>query len=716
MWLHCESARSVFSHAGGGEDAYDQCCRLYSIFPILLTAVYRSGAIQLYKGVQPDSDDPYKCGSKCQSAVVVSDRNVCDPAGATCDGDVYGAFHRAIAAHLPELPAVWGSKVKMIGIKSFYILRRVYICNIISANNFIDLLKENIGGEDMIETTFGNSSLEEVTRNKDERHATEEKLQQALKEAQDARDELMLDHEIISAVSKLYFSIYRIDLLNDFYEEISSDKTVHRLTGHEGKAQKKMYELCDSIVSEKYKNAVRRFFDLSTVSDRLEDTDTVEMEYLSTDGNWHQARFIDKKRDENGRVTHILYVTRIVSQEKKKELENQRLEVAYKVAESANEAKTRFLLNMSHDIRTPMNAIIGYSQLMRKKLTDPELIHYQQMIEESGNILLSIINNVLDMARIESGKMVLDENYNEVGSIVGKICQVYQEEADKKGIQIVYKESAENLHILCDITKIEEIFTNLISNAIKYTPEGGKIYVSKEVVPCEKDGYIGIKTIVEDTGIGISKDFLPHIFEPFERERNTTVSKVTGTGLGLPIVKKLVELMGGTIEVKSELGKGSRFTVVIPHKLVDEKMYEKKAGCPARDTEDVFEGKNILLAEDNDLNAEIATAILEEMGFTVDRVDDGVLCVNKMEQQPAGTYDAILMDIQMPNMDGYKATQTIRQLSDPEKADIPIVAMTANAFEEDRKKAFEMGMNGHIAKPIDVENIRKTLAPLLRAE
>ena len=590
------------------------------------------------------------------------------------------------------------------------------ICKIVSINENIGLLKGNIGGEDMIETTLGNSFLEEVTRNKDAVHTTEEKLQQALKEAQDARDELMLDHEIISAVCKLYFSIYRIDLLNDFYEEISSDKTVHRLTGHEGKAQKKMYELCDSIVSEKYKNAVRRFFDLSTVSDRLKDTDTVEMEYLSTDGNWHQARFIDKKRDENGRVTHILYVTRIVSQEKKKELENQRLEVAYKVAESANEAKTRFLLNMSHDIRTPMNAIIGYSQLMRKKLTDPELIHYQQMIEESGNILLSIINNVLDMARIESGKMVLDENYNAVGSIVGKICQVYQEEADKKEIQIIYKESAEKLHFLCDVTKIEEIFTNLISNAIKYTPEGGKIYVSKEVLPCEKEGYIRIKTIIEDTGIGISKDFLPHIFEPFERERNTTVSKVTGTGLGLPIVKKLVELMGGTIEVRSELGRGSRFTVIIPHKLVDEKMYEKKEGIPIKDAEDVFEGKNILLAEDNDLNAEIATAILEEMGFTVDRVADGVLCVNKMEQQPAGTYDAILMDIQMPNMDGYKATQTIRQLSDPEKADIPIVAMTANAFEEDRKKAFEMGMNGHIAKPIDVENIRKTLAPLLRAE
>jgi len=556
-------------------------------------------------------------------------------------------------------------------------------------------------------------SFDGIFINHDERHATDEKLQRTLKDAQDVRDELMLDHEIISAVSKLYFSIYRIDLQKDFYEEISSDRSVHRLTGHEGKAQKKMYELCDSIVSERYRETVRHFFDLSTVADRLKSTDTVEMEYLSTDGNWHQARFIEKKRNEAGRVTHILYVTRIVSQEKKKELEKQRLEVAYKVAESANEAKTTFLLNMSHDIRTPMNAIIGYSQLMRKKLTDPDLIHYQEMIEESGNILLSIINNVLDMARIESGKMELDENYDAVGSIVSKICQVYQEEAEKKGIRITYKENINNLHVLCDITKIEEIFTNLISNSIKYTLSGGRIDVSIEEAPCEKKGYIAIKTIVQDTGIGMSREFMPRIFEPFERERNTTAGKIAGTGLGLPIVKKLVELMGGTIEVESELGKGSKFTVIIPHKLVDSKLYEKNVSVPAGDFGSVFEGKRILLVEDNDLNAEIATVILKDMGFIVDRAEDGIVCVNKMEQQKADTYDIILMDIQMPNMDGYKATQMIRQLPDRKKASIPIVAMTANAFEEDRKRAFEMGMNGHIAKPIDIENIGSTLAPLL---
>lgn len=559
-------------------------------------------------------------------------------------------------------------------------------------------------------------SFDGIFINHDERHATDEKLQRALKEAQDVRDELMLDHEIISAVSKLYFSIYRIDLQKDFYEEISSDRSVHRLTGHEGKAQKKMYELCDSIVSEKYRETVRHFFKLSTVAERLKSTDTVEMEYLSTDGNWHQARFIEKKRNEDGRVTHILYVTRIVSQEKQKELEKQRLEVAYKVAESANEAKTTFLLNMSHDIRTPMNAIIGYSQLMRKKLTDPDLIHYQEMIEESGNILLSIINNVLDMARIESGKMELDENYDEVGSIVSKICQVYQEEAEKKGIRITYKENITNCHVLCDITKIEEIFTNLISNSIKYTLSGGRIDVNIEEAPCEKKGYIAVKTTVQDTGIGMSRDFMPRIFEPFERERNTTAGKVAGTGLGLPIVKKLVELMGGSIEVESELGKGSKFTVVIPHKLVDSKLYEKNGSSPAGDFRSIFEGKRILLAEDNDLNAEIATVILEDMGFIVDRAEDGIVCVNKMEQQKAGAYDIILMDIQMPNMDGYKATQMIRQLPDRKKASIPIVAMTANAFEEDRKRAFEMGMNGHIAKPIAVENIRNTLAPLLTTQ
>lgn len=382
-------------------------------------------------------------------------------------------------------------------------------------------------------------------------------------------------------------------------------------------------------------------------------------------------------------------------------------------ANDANEAKTTFLLNMSHDIRTPMNAILGYSKLMRKKLTDPELLHYQDMIEQSGNLLLSILNNVLDMARIESGKMELDENYNKAGDIVSGVCSVFAMEARKKQLTIEHIVDVQHPNIICDSTKMQEILTNIISNAVKYTPPGGKVTIRTRELPDERDGYIRIETSVEDTGIGMSKEFLPKLFDSFSREYDTTAAKVSGSGLGMAIVKSLVDLMDGTIHVESELGRGSTFTVTIPHKLAEKKYYEKK-GCTAAGSGVDFTGKHVLLAEDNDLNAEIAIALLEEMGFTVERAEDGIICVDMLEQAPAGTFDVILMDVQMPNMDGYKATQIIRRLPDEKKSQIPIVAMTANAFAEDRKKAFVMGMNGHIAKPVDVEQIQETLAGILK--
>ena len=549
--------------------------------------------------------------------------------------------------------------------------------------------------------------------NTDEKHETNEKLHRALQDAETARNELLLEHEVISAVSRSYFSIYSIDLVQNFYEEISNkEHSVHRPTGHGGNARQKLYELCMTLVAENYREAVMRFFDLSTVAERMADSDTIEIEYYAVDGNWHQARFIEKKRDEQGRVTHILYVTRIVSRQKQQEMEQERLRIAYQVAESANEAKTTFLLNMSHDIRTPMNAILGYSQLMRGRVEDPELLHYQEMIEQSSELLLSILNNVLDMARIESGKMELDEDYNKAGNIVSGVCSVFEMEARKKNLTIEHIVQVKQPHIICDYTKMQEILTNIISNAVKYTPPGGKVTIVTRDLPCEREGYINIETVVEDTGIGMSPEFLPHLFDSFSRERNTTAVKVAGSGLGMAVVKSLVDLMDGTIHVESELGKGTRFTVTIPHKIADAEYYEKRAASEAAHGVD-FSGKRVLLAEDNELNAKIAMAILEEMGIAADRVEDGVFCVDRLEKEPVGAYDLVLMDIQMPNMDGYKATQVIRHLPDQQKAQIPIIAMTANAFEEDRKKAFDMGMNGHIAKPVDIRKIKETLAPFL---
>ena len=383
-------------------------------------------------------------------------------------------------------------------------------------------------------------------------------------------------------------------------------------------------------------------------------------------------------------------------------------------AEKANAAKSDFLFNMSHDIRTPMNALLGYSELMKRELTDPKLLDYQEKMEQSGNLLLSIINNVLDMARIESGKMELDENYVKIRDIYQGVYKIFQAEAEKKGIHLEMEYKVQHEHVICDETKNREVFLNLISNAVKYTASGGTITIRIAELGCDRQDYVRIQTEVIDTGIGMSEEFLPSLFEAFARERNTTAGKVAGTGLGMPIIKKYVDMMGGSLKVKSKLGEGSKFTVIMEYRIADEVYYEQDTD-PSPDTEtNRISGKHVLLAEDNDLNAEIAEFVLEDMGLMVDRVEDGVQCVARMEQKPAGTYDLILMDIQMPNMDGYKATQAIRRLADKKKAGIPIIAMTANAFEEDRKKAFEKGMNGHIAKPVDAEKVKKTILSALR--
>ncbi|MDO4483100.1 MAG: ATP-binding protein [Clostridia bacterium] len=383
--------------------------------------------------------------------------------------------------------------------------------------------------------------------------------------------------------------------------------------------------------------------------------------------------------------------------------------------EMANEAKSNFLMNMSHDLRTPMNAILGYNKLMKKELTDPKLLDYQQKIEQSGSLLLSIINNVLDMARIESGKMELDMNYTVTENVLDEVMGVFAEEARKKGVTLAADIVIQHKHLLCDDTKIKEIFCNLVSNAVKYTPAGGTITVRARELPGSQPDTVRIRTEVIDTGIGMSKEFLPHLFDSFTRERNTTMGKVGGTGLGMTIVKKLVDLMEGTIEVESEVGKGTRFTVTLEHRIADENPCDgNHRAADSEASHAALAGKRILLAEDNELNAEIAMAILEEMGITADWVEDGIRCVAKLDSEPAYTYDLVLMDIQMPNMDGYKATRSIRLLPDAAKASIPVVAMTANAFAEDRRAAFEAGMNDHIAKPVDAKKLEEVILSVLK--
>ncbi len=388
---------------------------------------------------------------------------------------------------------------------------------------------------------------------------------------------------------------------------------------------------------------------------------------------------------------------------------------AQQQAEQANSAKSTFLFNMSHDIRTPMNALLGYNQLMKKQLTDLKLLDYQQKIEQAGKLLLDIINNVLDLARIESGKMYLNESYAQVDQLLEEVVSVFEPQTKEKKINLKSEVCVQHSHVMCDITKIKQIFVNLISNAVKYTPSGGTIEIKLQEIPCEREGFAAFRTEIRDNGIGMSKDFLPTLFDSFSRERNTTTSKVAGTGLGMAIVKDFVDLMDGTIEVQSELAKGTTFIVHLMHRKADEQYYRQTdEGLKSDEKETVLQGKHILMAEDNELNAEIASTILEEMGLQIDWVNDGVQCVSKVKQMPAGTYDLILMDIQMPNMDGYKATEIIRKMSDKEKAEIPIIAMTANAFEEDRRKAIVIGMNEHITKPIDAEKMKKIITEVLK--
>ena len=393
---------------------------------------------------------------------------------------------------------------------------------------------------------------------------------------------------------------------------------------------------------------------------------------------------------------------------------NAKLQVAVENAESANRAKSTFLFNMSHDIRTPMNAIIGYADLASRHLDDPaKLEKYMENIQVCGQNLLMLLNNVLDLARIENDKTEMEYSVSDVEKDFRNCIAMFRNQADSKGQMLtVTAHLLQYPYIYVDIPHLTEVCTNLVSNAVKYTGAGGTIRCDITQKPGEKEGWCDTVITVADNGIGMSQEFQKHIFEPFERERTSTVSKVEGSGIGMGIVKKLVGLMGGTVEVESKIGVGSTFTVTIPCRIASEDETQAKRETNPSDQKCLC-GTRILLTEDNDLNAEIATELLQEEGCTVDRAKDGVECVDMLEKAANGTYQLILMDIQMPVMNGYDAAKKIRRMDDPQKANIPIIAMTANAFTEDRQAALDAGMNDHIAKPINMNVLVPTLRKYL---
>ena len=413
-------------------------------------------------------------------------------------------------------------------------------------------------------------------------------------------------------------------------------------------------------------------------------------------------------------ATAICYL--MLHRKQREKLYTEEIRKSAEKARKANEAKTRFLFNMSHDIRTPMNAIVGFSGLLEKSIHDEKKsLDYIKKIRVSSDILLTIINQVLEMARIESGKITLSSESVNIREMVDAMNIVFESSLTKKSLEYQCSLNVVHDQILCDKTKMEEIILNVVSNSIKYTNPHGKITVSIDELDSEDEKNANYKVVVEDNGIGMSQDYLPHIFEEFSREHTSTETRVAGTGLGLPIVKSLVDRMGGTIEVESEEGKGTRFIMKFSFPVSSENQVREEEKQNIPDITEKLKGKQILLAEDNDLNAEIAETVLVEAGIEVKRVEDGLQCIEELKKMPEKYYDVILMDVQMPNMDGYTATEKIRHLDDS-RAEIPIIAMTANAYDEDRRKAQEAGMDGFLAKPLDVDEMMRLLGKITKKE
>ena len=526
--------------------------------------------------------------------------------------------------------------------------------------------------------------------------------------------EMEMQREIITALGYDYFSVLLVDPEKDHV-------TIFRQRSLNGKS---IADLC-----AKYHNCWSEFIP-NYAKERISDASYDEFmeklsldyirsakesyilvyEYVSDDGIvYYQIKvaFVQKQDGHRVAVVSTKNIDKIIKKEKQQE---EILNKALIEAKVASKAKTDFLFNMSHDIRTPMNAIIGFTNLLEKHLDDKEiLLNYIDKIKTANEFLLSLINNVLEMAKIENGKEHLDEASTNMVDFYHAICTLFHTQMDEKGVIFQHSLKIRHRNVMIDVTKMREILINILSNALKYTPTGNSVTMTVTELPSEREGYAVYQTVIEDTGIGMSEEFLSHMFEYFSRERTTTESGVSGTGLGTAIVKKLVDLMHGTIDVESRLGEGTKITLKMSHQITKNQNIQQNFQNEREYNTGDFTGKRILLAEDNDLNAEIAIAILEEHGLEVERAEDGIVCVNMVEKADADHYDLVLMDIQMPNMDGYNATQLIRRLPDKKKSRVPVIAMTANAFEEDKRNALAAGMDGFLSKPIVIEELLHTL-------
>ena len=519
--------------------------------------------------------------------------------------------------------------------------------------------------------------------------------------------------QIINALGHAYSFILLIDIKKNTLEVVKSADVAGPNYRKKNLTNELQKEYIDSMIAPSFQKSYLEFTDMDTMESRLKEHDSLSCISQTIKGAWIRSMIVPQKYDEKGNLSTVLLAISDVTEEKEHELEQDKIiRKALVSAEHANRAKTAFLNNMSHDIRTPMNAIIGFTSLAAEHLDDREIIRdYLGKISTSGKHLLSLINDVLDMSRIESGSVKIEKTNIHLSDILEDLKTIILESVHAKQQKLLIKmQDVVHEDIITDKLRLTQVLLNIISNAVKFTPVGGTIHILVEEKDSQKAGYAVYSFCIKDNGIGMSKEFQEHVFDSFARERTVTESGITGTGLGMAITKNIVDLMGGTIHLTSKQGEGSEFIVTLECELANKTVQDKQSSCPKAEKKHLdYSGKKVLLVEDNELNREIATEILKSLGLKVDCAADGMDAVEIMSSEAGNQYDLIFMDIQMPKMDGYTATREIRTLNDSKKANIPIIAMTANAFDEDRKKAIKAGMNGHIAKPIDVNVILQNL-------
>ncbi|MGN0575262.1 MAG: response regulator [Ruminococcus sp.] len=525
--------------------------------------------------------------------------------------------------------------------------------------------------------------------------------------------------KIVGALSNDYSDIFLTDPMHDKSLTMKEHGNLHTAWNSKFRSYNESWSsYIENYVIEEDRKMVLHNIKADIIAAKMKDSDEFTFNYrISYNNELHhvQVKFVRLPGEKDRLITGFRYID---EQVKAEEARHKVLQDALDAAQHANRAKTVFLNNMSHDIRTPMNAVIGYTTLAQANTDDKEKVSdYLSKIQISSTHLLSLINDVLDMSRIESGQLNIVEKKVHLPDVVNDLCSIVQADIDSKQLEF-NAETVDmvNEDVICDSLRLNQILLNILSNAIKFTKQGGKVSFKVIQTSGAPVGFAGYEFRIKDNGIGMSEEFRKHIFEAFTREQTSTVSGIQGTGLGMSITKSIVDIMSGKILVESQPGQGSEFIVELNFRINSEEQsaIKEDAPCTVNDKSMMqenpdFSGKKLLVVEDNELNQEIAVEILHGLGFETEIAEDGAAAVEKVRTAADGEYDLILMDIQMPRMDGYEATRRIHALDDPKKASIPIIAMTANAFEEDKQAAFNAGMNGHIAKPIDLAKLKKTL-------